>query len=261
MKQASEEQSPTDDPATEARPRCRFVVTGFGPFRGVPDNPTSALVRRLRTATGGARGSADEGDDDAAAVVRETHVLETSADHVRGKIDEIYDRLSSRREDADATEEATVVLHLGVNYRGRRFHIERCAYNDATFRVPDERGYQPRGECVIGAGGAESSPELGKRFDTTIDVQRLCDEMQKHNETTISEDPGRFVCNFTYCLSLDKCHSTNMCQNEKGKTYHTLFLHVPPFDVISEDKQLDFVLKIMQTIEHQILGIDNDQSE
>mmetsp|Transcript_23122 Transcript_23122/g.55762 ORF Transcript_23122/g.55762 Transcript_23122/m.55762 type:complete len:125 (+) Transcript_23122:178-552(+) len=27
---------------------CRFVVTGFGPFRGVPDNPTSILIRRLR---------------------------------------------------------------------------------------------------------------------------------------------------------------------------------------------------------------------
>jgi len=268
------EQASSNDLATVRRPSCCFIVTGFGPFCGVPDNPTSVLIRRIR-------------EDDSilkSSNIHETHILQTSAGFVREKIDDIYERLKTSQTninkgdgaiateakvdgsvDASINNEAIVgdsianeakkviVLHLGVNYRGKHFQIEQCAFNDATFRVPDERGYQPHRECIF-EGDESACHELGKCFNTTLDVQNLCQEMQTYNETIVSKDPGRFVCNYTYCVSLDRCHSANMCNNGEEDMFHSLFIHVPPFEVVSEDRQLDFILKIMQSIEQQVSG-------
>eukprot|EP00579_Thalassiosira_antarctica_P002265 CAMPEP_0201872474 /NCGR_PEP_ID=MMETSP0902-20130614/5174_1 /ASSEMBLY_ACC=CAM_ASM_000551 /TAXON_ID=420261 /ORGANISM="Thalassiosira antarctica, Strain CCMP982" /LENGTH=43 /DNA_ID= /DNA_START= /DNA_END= /DNA_ORIENTATION= len=43
-----------------------------------------------------------------------------------------------------------------------------------------------------------------------------------------------------------------MCNNGEEDMFHSLFIHVPPFEVVSEDRQLDFILKIMQSIEQQV---------
>jgi pyroglutamyl-peptidase len=125
----------------------------------------------------------------------------------------------------------------------------------------------------------ESTYEWGECLKTTLDVSSLCSVLQKESNddnndengggVIVSTDPGRFVCNYTYCLSLDRCHSTNKkhyCRGENGtmkhcgeimqqqqqQQYHTLFIHVPPFSVISESKQLEFVYKVMYAIEKQV---------
>ena len=40
------------------------------------------------------------------------------------------------QQDADPTR--FVCLHLGVHTAATKVHLERCAYNEATFRCPDE---------------------------------------------------------------------------------------------------------------------------
>ena len=237
-----------------SRPRCSFVVTGFGPFNGVPDNPTSVLIRCLREDDSITLKSRD--------LIHETHILETSAEHVREKLDNIYGQMRKPSGEAEinpkengANEAKTVIfLHLGVNYRGKHFQLEQCAYNDATFRVPDERGFKPNRQCILESGNENASHELGKCFNTTLDVQSLCQELEKGNEAVVvSKDPGRFVCNYTYCFSLDRCHTTNKeCEHGEGGMHHTLFIHVPPFEVVSESRQLEFIIKVMQTIEDQL---------
>lgn len=174
----------------------------------------------------------------------------------------------------------TVLLHLGVDSNSTQFKLEQCAYNDATFRVPDERGYQPQCECIISVDNNEiscsgmeaSSPDSlrhrswGECQQTTIDLQCVCDELEQctNENVIISTDPGRFVCNFTYYLSLDLCHSMNSksncndnemrkeedyaCASHHRTNYHALFLHVPPFEVISEDRQINFLQQVMKTI-------------
>mmetsp|Transcript_7470 Transcript_7470/g.13160 ORF Transcript_7470/g.13160 Transcript_7470/m.13160 type:complete len:287 (+) Transcript_7470:117-977(+) len=262
---------------------CSFIVTGFGPFHGVPDNPTSVLVRRLQAHLA----QEEQNGEDAAATTPphkknsiETHILETSAEYVRTKLDDIYDQLkttNNQNQDAangqygeNAPNEAkkkVILLHLGVNYRGRQFQIERCAYNDATFRVPDERGYQPHRECILvkdETSEASQGHKWGKRLNTTLDVQHLCQEMKQYNTTVVSQDPGRFVCNYTYCLSLDKCHMTNTTCNgkegdeEDGSRFHSLFVHVPPFEIVSEDGQFEFLLRLMEAIERQLMQVPEE---
>jgi pyroglutamyl-peptidase len=254
----------------------------------------------------------------AAPIIEETHILETSAEFVRAWFDDLHERLmssissntvgattnsntNSEKEDTETTtitfsEEmnasnsaatdavactTTVLLHLGVDYNSSQFKLEQCAYNDATFRVPDERGYQPHCECIILDGNIENKcsevdasssahryPSWGKCLRTTLDLQSLRDELQQctNEHVTISTDPGRFVCNYTYYLSLDRCHSMNSERNsisddnnqrEMGEggwannetlAYHALFLHVPPFEAISEDIQLNFIHQVMKHI-------------
>lgn len=91
-----------------------FVITSFGPFRGVAVNPTQTLLERFR-----------------ARECWPTVLVETSAEAARAAVEDIYNTHRPLLKDR-----TVVVLHLGVNYKGRMFQIERCAFNDATFRVP-----------------------------------------------------------------------------------------------------------------------------
>lgn len=231
---------------------CYFIITGFGPFAGVPDNPTSILIHRLQ----------NELDNNQNKHMYETHILETSAEYVREKISDIYKGL---KQSSEKSNDIIIILHLGVNYCGNRFHLEQYAYNDATFRVADERGYQPYKETVLqrttnNETATSTHHEWGKCLNTSLDVQSLCNDLQKEDnaeEVIVSTNPGRFVCNYTYCFSLDQCNSTNECSGEGKKQHNALFIHVPPFRVISEKRQLDFIHKVMNKIEKKVLSSIN----
>mmetsp|Transcript_1557 Transcript_1557/g.3478 ORF Transcript_1557/g.3478 Transcript_1557/m.3478 type:complete len:342 (+) Transcript_1557:372-1397(+) len=309
-------------------PSCSFILTGFGPFRGVPDNPTNTLVRRLAKEIEAPSLSSSLASRSNIDII-ETHVLETSAMGVQRELTAIYEHVKKygRSMEGNAVDGAgggeekkmdktksVVVVHLGVNYRGTQFQLEQCAYNDATFRVPDERGYQPKGVCVLGNHAhldvlkndkerAEYSPsntieksanakdstgnensnlcsvnsevsakrkppahKFGKCFKTTLDLDEIYNGLKDGNNNNslivISKDPGRFVCNYTYCLSLDKCSSikgderkyanSDSDHDRTSADVHTLFVHVPPYKIVEEDEQYEFILDILEAIELQM---------
>jgi hypothetical protein len=222
----------------------------------------------------------------AVAVAAESRVMETSMSAVRADVGGIYDRLLLRgRVDDDVPAKFTVVLHLGVAYNATGFRLERCAYNDATFRVPDEGGCMPDGECISLLRGGDDDDhddhdddgveslahDWGRCVETTLDLDGLCDELRTRpdgEEVTVSADPGRFVCNYAYYLSLNRCRSINDELRRAGKTdrrrdgtvrahdatdrHHALFVHVPPFDAIPEGRQLAFIRRVMEVIERQL---------
>lgn len=258
-----------------------FVVTGFGPFQGVADNPTSILARELPAYL--QQHCANDTIATLLAPCTHTVVIETSASAVRQAIQALQDKLSSYQ--------TAIVLHLGVS-GASRFRLESCAYNDATFRVPDEQGYQPRGDRVV------DSCAWGSTLTTSLNVASLVDIMnqtvaielpveaqqeeeelpnqdnpnraetddkqeadEKDNQQELalanpSTDPGRFVCNYVYCTSLD---AFACAQSVNGKTnsssaesppprVQTLFLHVPSFDHIAKEDQLVFVTQLMKVL-------------
>ncbi|KAL3817812.1 hypothetical protein ACHAXA_002679 [Cyclostephanos tholiformis] len=264
---------------------CRFVVTGFGPFRGVSDNPTSVLSRRLGEVVGGATAVPAGRPGPRRVFLLESRVMETSASAARADVGGIYGRLesSSRVEDDGDVDDGnitTVVLHLGVDRNATAFKLERCAYNDATFRVPDEGGYMPNNECISllrrdddRDDDGKSKPlahDWGRCIETTLDLDDLCGRLRGEQDEAVmvSADPGRFVCNYTYYLSLNRCRTMNddlrgtMLHDAGGSRdatprWHALFVHVPPFDVIPEQRQLDFILRVMEAIEWQVMPIDD----
>jgi pyroglutamyl-peptidase len=270
------------DEPERRQPRISFLVTGFGPFRDAPENPSTVIVNKLvcHLKEREAKEVATEqinNDPALLSPVTTTKIFETAALPVRSELDTIFEQIPET--DGEQQSDIMVILHLGVNYRGKSFQIERYAYNDATFRIPDESGYQPTGECLL---PEERKKKLGFRMETTLKVGDLCNDMiergftnnddqstaaggktnKKGNKVVVvSTDPGRFVCNYTYCYGLDKCNAfnetsplndSNSSSNQRPRL-HTLFLHVPPFKREPEERQLDFVAQLMDAIRNQLL--------
>lgn len=203
----------------EANLDVSFVLTGFGPFGGMSKNPSTVLVQELKSYLKTAESAL-------VTRIKQCVVLETSAKDVRDKIDEILAQPS------DSV--VTVFLHLGVNYNGTGFQLEQCAYNDASFRIPDQQGYQPTNTKIL------DDSQLCQRFDTQINIEKLLQnqtEIHPNIESKCSIDPGRFVCNYLYFYSLKKLQSTSrVC----------MFLHVPPFAVVEKEAQLAYVSSLME---------------
>ncbi|KAF2286678.1 hypothetical protein GH714_023508 [Hevea brasiliensis] len=62
---------------------------------------------------------------------------------------------------------------------------------------------------------------------------------KKGYEVTISDDAGRFVCNYVYYHSL---------RFAEQKGYKSLFVHVPSFLRIDEETQMHFVASLIEAI-------------
>ncbi len=62
---------------------------------------------------------------------------------------------------------------------------------------------------------------------------------KKGYEVTISNDAGRFVCNYVYYHSL---------RFAEQKGHKTLFVHVPLFSRIEEETQMQFVASLLEAI-------------
>jgi pyroglutamyl-peptidase len=212
---------------SETRKDVHFIVTGFGPFRGVRDNPTTVLVTKLSNFIQDNFPTHTE-----MLSSLETIIIETSAEAARLETDRLKDVLSL----VDGENSVVLLLHLGVNYKGTKFQLERYAYNHADFRIPDERGFQPCRKTVIEG----SEPTLA----TNLDILQIKNNLGI-DSVIVSDDPGRFVCNYTYYCSLSKFQECNHVR--------ILFLHVPPFSVVAEQEQLEVITRILCEIRKQMI--------
>ena len=222
-----------------------FIVTGFGPFRGVANNPTTTIVEELPSFLISEEARRSVGlrsctPKELASNVT-THIFETSAEDVRRWQDDWFDRLSQEVErihppktstcagnnggnetgagtDAAATlcgnRRNVVLIHLGVHYKAECFHLESSAYNEASFRVPDERGHQPKDECVLPTGDGGCA-RRGEKLSTTLKVPPLVKGMvSRGHPSKLSGDPGRssFAITLTAIRSISAVDLTQRAQ-------------------------------------------------
>ncbi|CAB4264351.1 unnamed protein product [Prunus armeniaca] len=123
----------------------------------------------------------------------------------------------------------------GVNSGALKFAIERQAINEATFRCPDEFGWQPQQLPIIAEDGGTS-----RARETSCSTEAIHKILKKKGyDVAISDDAGRFVCNYVYYHSL-------RFGEEKG--HKSLFVHVPLFSRIDEDTQMHFVASLLEAI-------------
>lgn len=179
--------------------KTRVLVSGFESFTGVEDNPSGAVVRRMRQRS--------DGDGELDFVV--LPVTWSGAA-----------RVLLARADKD---EARGVLMFGVAAGDTSLRVERCAWNLAAADVPDNAGLCKRGEALV-PGGAE-------RVDTVFPVDALIERL--HGEgvpVRSSEDPGRYICNALYHAVLT---------SERGYAKDALFVHVPSVSEAPGEVSLD----------------------
>ena len=192
-----------------------IIITGFGPFGGAPDNPSSTLVNTIISNTT-IEGYMNEGPNNFQIV--QHAILDTSVEGAKElqKLQKLP---------------ASFHLHLGVHGGAKQIHVENQAFNNDDFRIPDNKGIQLNNHTI--------APECPEIYQTSIDVCKLVESLGEGY--CVSNDPGRFLCNHVFFQSLRWCAT---CDGTK----HCLFVHVPPFSVVSFKDQYQLILTLLNTL-------------
>jgi pyroglutamyl-peptidase len=115
-----------------------------------------------------------------------------------------------------------------------------------TFRIPDVKGYQPNGIKIDDCYDFDC-PVVSK-----LPLFELCQQLKSHGfNVMISNDPGRYLCNYIYYSSLQACEKLQQqisTIQSLPVTFHSLFVHVPSFSVISKTEQIEFMKFLMTLI-------------
>jgi pyroglutamyl-peptidase len=279
--------------SASSKNQIRFIVTGFGPFKGISDNPTQHIVHELieylRTHNSHVPSRVP------LHTITRVLLLETSVKSVESTLTRIHEEVH-RPGNAEYLNTTTVLLHLGVNYKGTYFQLERCAYNEATFRVPDEQGYQPSQQCI------SQNCAMATCLTTRIDIASLIKQVNQFDSTnnmvanqSNERSTTQFMSRETSSTALNHitpsskqqeaatenviepsealhaiestdpgrfvCNYTYFYSLDKFQSHsktssasYSLFLHVPPFSISSKDSQLEFVAHVMTCIYEQLSG-------
>lgn len=167
----------------------RVLLAGFGPFPGVPRNPSAvvaqALARRRRPAL--------------SHLDRSVHVFATSY----AAVDRDLPKLFASKPD--------VVLIFGLAGRRRHICIETRARNAVSLLFPDANGRRPS-TGVIETGGP--SALFGRApFHRLLGAARA-----RNGSVRLSRDAGRYLCNYAYWRALQRApHGRPLVQ----------FVHIP----------------------------------
>eukprot|EP00250_Pteridium_aquilinum_P018884 c24224_g1_i2 orf=119-790(+) len=212
-------------------PGCVLHVTGFKKFHGVDENPTEVIALSLENYI--EKRGLPQG-----VKLGSVTILETAGDGALAALHKLLDSAlpSEHRDSSDADLGDRIIwVHMGVNSGASKFAIERKAVNEATFRCPDEMGWQPQRLPIILEDGA-----LSHVRETTFPVPELVDSLVKKGfNVALSDDAGRFVCNYVYYHSL--CHAA-------AHRTKCLFVHVPPFSKVEAEKQIEFMASLFDTL-------------
>ncbi|HUU67687.1 MAG TPA: pyroglutamyl-peptidase I [Methyloceanibacter sp.] len=167
--------------------RPRVLLTGFGPFPGVPENPSGGLAETLA-----GRSSAFDCD-------LHVELLPTEWNAVAALMPRLHADL-----------QPDVMIHFGVSATATGLRIERSAHNRAASRT-DACGGLPDARAI--------APDGAMRLDTALPVTSLAAHLRgSGHPANASRSCGRYLCNFLYYRSLAwaQMHGS-----------HALFVHVP----------------------------------
>lgn len=143
----------------------RILVTGFGSFRGIVDNPSDRLARAMG----------------ALELAGATLLVESP-------LPVEYEHAAARALERARHEEVDAVLALGLARRATRLRVEAVGRREATSLEPDEAG------CV--SPPALEGPE---RIASRIDVAAMIEALASRGiDAERSDDAGGYVCNDLY---------------------------------------------------------------
>ncbi|KAF5841055.1 hypothetical protein DUNSADRAFT_14613 [Dunaliella salina] len=271
-------------------PCVKVIITGFGPFAGVQDNPTQHLCKWL----------ASEPSVPLRCNVEIIHA-ETLCVAAQDVDEWTQNRLCPILEEESGPGCKILVLHLGVHGSASCIHLERCAANMADFRSPDQRG------CQL-LEPIEGSLMQGSTRSTGLDLEVAASKLScMGHQVQLSCNAGCFLCNWVYFRSLGLCkhscevpsqdqteeldgheqrHNPIPLQQGHGMTHmnsicaakynsqpasqslcryssalrsrnadlHSLFVHVPPFTAVPEHAQRQCLQDLLLVLSGMLTG-------
>ena len=172
--------------------RIRLVITGFGPFPGVPFNASQRLVEEL----------ADSPMRVAPAPLLTTAVLQTDWTQALAELRHLVRSVRPH-----------LLVHFGVSSRATSFVIETRAFNQTSLRT-DCSGAEAPARCVrASAGGVRTA---------TLPAGRLVGRLRLDGiPARLSTDAGRYLCNAVLFESLVHAEAA-------AHTPLVGFIHIPP---------------------------------
>ena len=126
-----------------------------------------------------------------------------------------------------------IIIHLGVAVERETNCLEMNAFNKVG-NFQDTEGY------IF----TELVGEISK-YECQLDLTRLKENLNNTDfKVSISESAGDYLCNFIYYLTLERNYNHN---------FSGLFVHIPPFDIISKKQQLCFLDRLVEEtiLQHQ----------
>ena len=176
----------------------QLLLTGFGPFLKVTDNPSGALARRF------------DGRSVGSTAVRGFE-LPVVFDEVEGVLEAALAELDGP---------PIGLLGLGV-HRGRPWRVERCARRPLTATKPDVSGRVP--------SATRFRPGAAPLLATPFEPIDLASALASAGfPAYASSHAGGYVCDRTY-------HALLSSARELGVP--ALFVHVPPYECADLDRQ------------------------
>ena len=162
-----------------------ILITGFGPFPGAPDNPSQLLIE---------------------ALAEHKNTDEINANLVYGLLPTHWQKLAPALTQLFEQHQPDFSVHLGYSANSPGFCLETTAYNE-TCAQPDVDGHAGSCDPVL----IEHPLQLSNNLPLLMIEQELSTAGFK---AMISNDPGRYLCNMSYYLSLSRARSS-------------LFVHIP----------------------------------
>ncbi|ESR51576.1 peptidase C15 pyroglutamyl peptidase I-like protein [Citrus sinensis] len=200
-------------------------INGFKKFQGIAENPTETVVNNLKAYV-------ERRGLPAGVTLGSCTVLEAAGD---GALPTLLKTLESSISQTNTNNEQVIWIHLGVNSGSSKFALERQAVNEATFLCPDQLGWQPQQIPVVLEDGG-----ISRSRQTSLSTEAILKFLKKKGfDVVISDDAGRFVCNYVYYHSL---------RFAEQKGHKSLFVHVPLFSTIDEDTQMQFVATLFEAV-------------
>lgn len=159
-------------------------------------------------------------------------VYEVSQEYVSSNFSELA---STHLPQDISTPTVQLWVHFGVHSSATTLLLEQVAWNEMDFRVPDQAGYQPSNLPICSNDG-----DLKHSLACKLPLSAICERVTEGNESgalvKLSTDPGRFLCNYLYYLSLKETSNYGA---------HSLFIHVPPFETIAKETQLKLIHSLL----------------
>jgi len=203
-----------------------LVLTGFGPFGDVLENPTSLIISELRKVA-----PSELCPWCPTQVIGVLEVSTVGVDRFIESVQPLFDGEASSRP-------LRCCIHLGVDSGATGFKLETCAFNNASFRIPDSTGRQVHNSPIDPAKPLESPLTTSFAVDEAVTALR-----SEGFNVSASGDAGRYLCNYVFYKS---------SQTAAGQS--VIFIHVPPLTCIPLEEQVRFVRRAVLLLAAQAAG-------
>jgi pyroglutamyl-peptidase len=202
----------SSDLMTHDQAKPRVLITGFGPFPGVAENPSGWLAEMV------------------AAAAPPTNCM-----IYRAVLPTEWHAVASRAAYFHQAIRPRLMIHFGLKVEATKIQLESKAHNQIEHR-PDAGGAHPERNVVI--SGCEEMHE------TWLPVDALAGRLQAESiPVSVSQSCGRYLCNDLYFRSLNWAE-----QNGSD----ALFVHVPHIHILSMSTLLQAAELILQEALHAV---------